>query len=161
MTPDWYTDDLEIKWRGGGSNQAEDLAGGPTDATMDDDWRRFLRVFQSLLGLQSVFLFQLKTSRDRTPETEDYCKLSSGDVFARVGVVVGGGCGGRRAGMRALHCPAPKTRKSIIWGVQIICRYATLRTIKGILTHSNFSLPRLSDALRFPDYIFPKLSKAG
>lgn len=63
------------------------------------------------------FVFLFKTSRVRTPETpEDYCKLCSGDVFGREG-------GGRRAGMRALHSPAPKTRKSIIWGVQIIWRY--------------------------------------
>lgn len=55
-------------------------------------------------------MFLFKTSRVRTPETtEDYCKLSSGDVPWRR---VGGGWGGLGAGMRALHSPVPNHSKN-------------------------------------------------
>lgn len=42
---------------GAGGYQAEDLAGGPTDATMDVDWRCFLSVFSESFGVVVSFLF--------------------------------------------------------------------------------------------------------
>lgn len=82
----------------------------------EDHWC-FLSVCESYRVVVS-FVFLFKTSRARTPETpEDYCKLSSGDVFrgeqGREGRQVWGPS-------IALLQTAPKTRKSIIWGVQII-----------------------------------------
>lgn len=66
-----------------------------------------------------VFLF--KTSRVRTPETsEDYGKLSSGDVACEGGVGV----------MRALHNPVPKKLGKVSYGV-LRSFEDTLHIIKG------------------------------
>lgn len=61
-----------------------------TDMTLDEDQWYFLSASESY-GVVVSFVFLFKTSRVRTPETsEDYCKLSSGDVFWKVGVWEGG-----------------------------------------------------------------------
>lgn len=71
--------------------------------TLDQDQWYFLNVSESY-GVVVSLVFLFKTSRVRTPETsEDYCKLSSGDVFQR-------SRGG--AGMRALHSPVPNHSKN-------------------------------------------------
>lgn len=83
----------------------KNLAGRLTDMTVDEDQRYFRSVSESY-GVVVSFVLLFKTSRVRTPETpEDYCKLSSGDVFRTVG-------GGRWAGMRALHSPVPNRSKN-------------------------------------------------
>lgn len=72
--------------------------------TLDEDQWYILSVSEShevVVGL----VFLLKTSRVRTPETsEDYCKLSSGDVACEGGK--GGAC------MRALHNPVSSHSKN-------------------------------------------------
>lgn len=59
------------------------------------------RILESY-GVVVSFVFLLKTSRVRTHETsQDYCKLSSGDVSRW-----------RWGGMRALHYPVPNRSKN-------------------------------------------------
>lgn len=78
--------------------QAKNPAGRLTDTTLDEDQWYFLSVSESF-GVVVSFVFLFKTSRVRTPETsEDYCKLSSGDVFWGWGGGGGGGGGGRYEG---------------------------------------------------------------
>lgn len=53
-------------------------------------------------------------------------------------------------------CTSPKTRKSIIWGIQMVERYITTHN-QELFTSSNISLKPF--LLR--DYRFQELSKAG
>lgn len=123
-----------------------------TDTTAAEDQWYFLSVSY---GIVVSFVFRFKTSHVRTPETsEDYCKLSSGDVFGRVG-------GGRRAGMRALHSPVPNCSKNKEKYHMGCSDHLKIHHQRWLLTYSQFSLPHFSDALLFHDYIFLKVSQSG
>lgn len=70
------------------------------------------------------------------------------------------------ADMRALHCPVPnhsKNKEKYHMGrldhLKIQC-YTPSKAALNKLTQK-FSLPHFSDALRFQDYTYQKLSKAG
>lgn len=106
---------------------------------LDEDQWYFLSVSESY-GVVVSLVFLFKTSRVRTPETsEDYSKLSSGDVF-KAGEGVGGG--GRYEGP-PLPCSKPLQKQGKV-------SYGVLRSFEDTLAPSKVAFNILTQSSHYP-----------